>query len=206
MRLYEIPFSTNVERVTLALAHKGLNVEKIMCDPADRTPIHEISGQDLVPVLVENNGRVIFDSTVILRRLEAIRPDRPLWPRERARRAELDVFADWFNRVWKRPPNAIATELMSPAPDEARVAKLGREMRDALDLFEDLLDGRDFLYGDRLTAADCLAFPFLKFALLPLDPADAEGFHGILVDNQPLGDDHPRLAAWIRRVDALPRA
>jgi len=206
MRLYEIPFSTNVERVTLALAHKGLAVEKIMSDPADRTPIRAISGQDLVPVLVEDDRRVIFDSTVILRRLEAIRPDRPLWPREHARRAELDVFADWFNRVWKVAPNAIYGELVSPEPDEARIAALGREMRDALDTFEDLLDGRDFLFGDRLTAADCLAFPFLKFAALPLDPADDELFHRILVDHQPLGDNHPRLEAWIRRIDALPRA
>jgi glutathione S-transferase len=206
MRLYEIPFSANVERVTLALAHKGLSVEKIMSDPADRAPIRAISGQDLVPVLVEDDRRVIFDSTVILRRLEAIRPDRPLWPRDHARRAELDVFADWFNRVWKVAPNTIYGELDSPAPDQARITALGREMREALDLFEDLLDGRDFLYGARLTAADCLAFPFLKFAALPPDPADDEFFHRILVDHQPLTDNHPGLAAWIRRVDGLPRA
>ena len=30
MKLYETPFSTNVERVTLALAHKGLEVEHVV--------------------------------------------------------------------------------------------------------------------------------------------------------------------------------
>jgi hypothetical protein len=34
MRLYRIPFSTNVERVALALAHKGLAVERVWIDYA----------------------------------------------------------------------------------------------------------------------------------------------------------------------------
>ena len=49
IRLYEIPFSTNVERVTLALAHKGIAVEHVAVDPADRSPVRDVSGQDLVP-------------------------------------------------------------------------------------------------------------------------------------------------------------
>ena len=59
MRLYRIPFSTNVERVALALAHKGLEVEPVDVDPNDRSPIVAVSGQSLVPVL-EDEGRVVF--------------------------------------------------------------------------------------------------------------------------------------------------
>jgi glutathione S-transferase len=51
IRVWRIPFSTNVERVALALGHKGLDAEWIDVDPADRTPVREVSGQDLVPVL-----------------------------------------------------------------------------------------------------------------------------------------------------------
>ena len=65
MRLYRIPFSTNVERVALALAHKGLEAEPVDVDPADRSPIVAASGQSLVPVL-EDEGRVVSDSTHIL--------------------------------------------------------------------------------------------------------------------------------------------
>ena len=109
LRVYRIPFSTNVERVSLALAHKDLEVEWEDVDPRDRSPVEQISGQPLVPVLVED-GRVLADSTAIIRRLEELQPEPALFPRDEARRAELEVFLDWFNRVWKRPPNEIEAE------------------------------------------------------------------------------------------------
>jgi len=203
LRLYEIPFSTNVERVTLAAAHKGLELEHVAVAEDDRREVERVSGQRLVPVL-EDDGRIVVDSTAILRYLEERFPEPPLFPRESARRAELDVFLDWFNRVWKRPPNAIEAELALEAPDEAAVAGLSDEMRASLDLFERLLAGRDFLFG-AFSAGDCAAFPFLKYALL-YDEADDELFHRILRDHLPLRADHVRLTAWIQRVDALPRA
>ena len=36
MRVHRIPFSTNVERVALAAAHKGLAIEWVDHDPGDR--------------------------------------------------------------------------------------------------------------------------------------------------------------------------
>lgn len=203
MQVYRIPFSTNVERVALAAGHKGLEIEWVDVDPADRSEVERVSGQSLVPVLLED-GRVVVDSTEILRYLDAHTPDAPLFPAEPARRAELDVFLDWFNRIWKRPPNEIEAERNAEAPDQVRISALGRELSGALDLFEDLLEGRDFLFGE-FSAADCAAFPFLKYALL-YDEQDTEEFHLILREFQPLGGDHPRLAAWIRRVDERPRA
>jgi glutathione S-transferase len=67
-----------------------------------------------------------------------------------------------------------------------------------------MLQGRDYLMGD-FSAADCAAFPFLKYGLLKLPPGDDYLFHKILVDWQPIGKAHPRLASWIRRVDERPR-
>jgi len=49
------------------------------------------------------------------------------------------------------------------------------------------------------------AFPFLKMSLLGTGGSTYR-FHQILVDHQHLGDGHPNLARWIRRVDAHPRA
>src|SRR5436305_12869859 len=106
IRLWEIPFSTNVERVTLAAAYKGIELEHVPVPEDDRSAVEAVSGQPLVPV-IEHDGRVVTDSTAILRYLDELVPEPPLFPRETARRAELDVFLDWFNRVWKRPPNAI---------------------------------------------------------------------------------------------------
>ncbi|MDQ3669545.1 MAG: glutathione S-transferase family protein [Actinomycetota bacterium] len=203
MRLYRFPFSTNVERVALALAYKGLEIESVWIDPEDRAPVREASGQDLVPVL-EDDGEIVADSTRILEHLDARFPDPPLYPREEARRAEVVVFIDWFNRVWKRPPNEIEAELSRDRPDEARIGELAGELTGSLDLFEAMLAGREHLMGE-FSVADCAAFPFLKYGVLH-DSEDTEPFHGILVDNLPIGAAHPRVRAWIERVDERPRA
>jgi glutathione S-transferase len=204
LRLYRAPFSTNVERVALALAFKGLEVESVEISYEDRSPVVEVSGQGLVPVLVDGD-EVIPDSVRILRHLEASRPDPPLFPRDTARRAELDVFLDWFNEVWKVAPNAIEAELERQQPDHERIAPLAARMRESLDLFEAMLDGREHLFGADFSAADCAAFPFLKHGRLR-EPADDELFHRILADNLKLDGAHPRLAAWIDRVNERPRA
>ena len=202
MRIYRIPFSTNVERVALALGHKGLEAEWVDVDPRDRSPVEEVSGQPLVPVLADDRG-VRADSTAIIEYLEERYPDRPLYPREEPRRTEVRLFVDWFNRIWKRPPNDIEAELGKPQPDEARIADLRAGLAGSLDHFEALLTGRDYLYGD-FSAADCAAFPFLKYALL-FDPDDDELFHRILIENLALDGSHPRIAGWIARVGAHPR-
>jgi glutathione S-transferase len=204
IRLYRAPFSTNVERVALALAHKGLAVESVIIDYSDRSEVECVSGQGLVPVL-EDDGTVVVDSMEIVRYLEERYPVAPLYPADEARRAEMLIFIDWFNRVWKEPPNEIEAQLAKPDPAHARVAHLVGRMAGALDHFEAMLAGRDHLMGNDFSAADCAAFPFLKYALFR-DPADDELFHRILSEHQQLGDNHPRLADWIRRVNERPRA
>lgn len=204
IRLYRAPFSTNVERVALALAHKGLEPESVVIDYSDRGPVEAVSGQGLVPV-IDYDGTIVADSMEIVRFLDERHPDPPLYPADEARRAEMLVFVDWFNRVWKLPPNEIESELSKPEPSEARIAALAGEMAAALDGFEAMLAGRDHLMGDGFSAADCAAFPFLKYALRR-DPADSELFHVILDEHQTLTGEHPRLRDWIRRVDERPRA
>src|SRR3954453_597547 len=114
LRVYRIPFSTNVERVALAAGHKGLAIEWVDVDPDDRSVLQQLSGQSLVPVLVDGDDRVsdspvivpllgggdavVFDWPVIVALLEARPPDPPLFPADEARRAEVELFIDWFNR------------------------------------------------------------------------------------------------------------
>ncbi len=92
---------------------------------------------------------------------------------------EMDVYIDWFNRVYKRPPNELEAELSKPAPDEGRIAELAHEMVEHLAMHEALLARRDHLLGDEL-------------------------FHCILHERQPI-DAYPRLRAWIERADERPR-
>ena len=204
MRLWRAPFSTNVERVALALGHKGLKVESVWIDDADRSAVERVSGQPLVPVLEFDDGAVVCDSMQIVKVLEERFPAAPLYPADVAGRAATMRFIDWFNGVWKVAPNALEAEIAGPAPDVARVQVLADAIGGALDVFERMLGGHAYLLGDDFSAADCAAYPFLKYALWR-DPADDELFHRVLDSYQQLGDDHPRLAAWIERIDERPR-
>jgi maleylpyruvate isomerase len=199
IRLHRIPMSTNVHRLEIALGLKGVPFEYVDHDPADRSSIRAVSGQDLVPV-VEFDGQVLVDSPAILRWIEERWPDPPLWPAEPARRAEADTFVDWFNLVWKVAPNAMDAELERDAPDRERVAALGAQLTASLERFEALLAGRDFLLGDALSVADVIAWPFLRYARgMPAD--DPWRFHRILVEH--LASRGPRLDAWIDRVESV---
>jgi len=204
IRFYRFKYSTNCERVAMAMAHKGIEPESVHIDPSDRSLVRKLSGQDLVPV-IEDGGKVIADSMKIVEHLEDRFPAKPLYPKDTARRTEMLLFIDWFNRVWKRPPNEIDAEMGKPAPDKAKITKLGGHIASALDRFEGLLAGRAFLMGDAFSAADVCAWPFLQYAVsIPED--DDYLFHKILVDYQPLGDNHPRLRAWIEKLATYPRA
>jgi len=200
MRLYGFPYSTNMERVQLALGHKDIEAEYVFVPVDDRSEVRAISGQDLVPV-IDHDGTIVCDSPVILEYLDEQFPELPLYPPGHGRRAEMRVFIDWFNRVWKVPPNAIEAELGRDEPDQAKIAAWQDEMRGFLTLFENMLAGRDYLMGD-FSAADCIAWPFLRYALIAPDAEDTYLFHAILVANMPLGNEHERLAEWIRRVAA----
>ena len=166
--------------------------------------MERVSGQPLVPVIVDGE-QVIHDSTRILRHLEERHPAPRLFPDRNRAKAELDLFLAWFDEVWKQAPNAIEEELEGESPDQRVIERCSRLMASRLDLFERLLAEREFLIADELSAADCIGFPFLKYARIR-DRRDTELFHLILEQHQDLGENHPRLAAWIDHVDALPRA
>jgi glutathione S-transferase len=153
MRVYRIPYSTNVERVALALAHKSIPVDWVDVDPDDRSAVVALSGQDLVPVMQTDHGEVV-----------------------------------------------------APKPDQRRLHDLSDELRGWLHLFEEMLDGRDWLMGEAFGAADICAFPFLKYGVLELRPDDTDPFHRVLSEHLPITGAFPEIEAWVHRVDALPRA
>jgi glutathione S-transferase len=203
IQIYRAPWSTNCERVTLALGQKGLEAESIWIDYSDRSLVEEVSGQPLVPV-VDFDGEIVHDSTRILVRLEELYPEPSLYPDDPARHAEMDIFIEWFNDVWKRPPNEIERILGLPETDTHQIDELSELMNHWLDFFESLLDDRDYLFGENLSAADCIAYPFLKYAD-SRDPEDDELFHRILNEHQSVAR-RPNLSAWIERVARQPQA
>ncbi len=197
LRVHRIPFSTQRRAHRAGLRRtRASRCEWVDHDRDDRSAIRELSGQELVPVAETPNG-VLADSVVILTWLEQAHPDPPLLPADPVRRAEADTFGEWFNAVWKVPPNRLA------AGDGATRRSTTRSS-EWLDRFETLLSGRAFLLGDALGLADVIAFPFLKYPVLGLAADDADPFHRVLVET--MADprpERPRLGRPHRR--AAPR-
>lgn len=202
LRVHRIPFSANVERVALAAAHKGVAIEWVDHDPADRSALVALSGQELVPVLETDGGEVICDSPVILRWLEGRFPSPPLWPIDSDGLASADIFIEWFNLVWKRPPNLLVDPAQG-TPEEREA--WSSWLRGSRDIFEGLLARRDYLLGNEFSIADVIAWPFLRHGGQAKDPADDDPFHEVLRTHMNVGG-HPRLAVWIDRCAALPQA
>lgn len=196
IELWGFRYSTNADRVTIALAYKGLDYTAHDVPAGDRTEVEALSGQPLVPVL-RHDGRVLADSPAILAHLDDRFPDPPLWPADPAQRAQADVFVEWFNRVWKVAPNALADGTGDPAHHAATLAR-HQDLLDGL-----LADGREHLLGP-FGIADVVAWPFLRYAL-DAQPGDDDPFHQVLRDHLDL-EGRPRLRAWIERVAARPEA
>ncbi len=150
-----------------------------------------------------SGDEVVVDSPVILRWIDDRFPEPPLWPPTEPERSEADVFVEWFNGVWKRPPNELAAELERDEPDAAVVAALGSRLAGLTDVFEGLLADRDYLLG-AFGIADVVAYPFLRYAV-DRDPTDAELFHQVLRDHVTT-NGRPRFAAWLERMSNLPYA
>lgn len=202
IRIYRAPWSTNCERIALALAHKGLEAESVMIEYSDRSAVEAVSGQGLVPVIVDE-GEVVNDSVAIMRHLDRKYGEPLLFPPDDPARAHCEVFVEWFNEVYKAAPNRIEAVLEGEAPGEPPIAELASTIAGHLDLLDRMLAGRDYLFGD-VSAADFVAFPHVKYAAGRPD-GDDELFHLILDDHQSV-EGRSNLAAWIERVGARPMA
>jgi len=198
IRVHRVPFSTNVERVALAAGYKGVAIDWVDHDNADRSAVVELSGQSLVPV-AEFGGQVVRGSMRIVERLEREHPEPTLLPPTAGGRARMRIFIEFFDRVWKGPPNSLD----GPPPPDAEA--LAARIRTWSGWLEDLLADGPYLAGEAMSMADVCAFPFLKYATRDPEPGDSDNFHVVLTEHL---DATPgsNLAAWIERVDEIPRA
>jgi glutathione S-transferase len=96
--LWQFRASHYNEKARWALDWKGIpHVRRTLLPGWHMPRVAALTWQTQVPVLVLDGGEVIADSTNIIARLEALRPDPPLYPTdeaERRRALELEEFFD----------------------------------------------------------------------------------------------------------------
>ena len=203
MILHHYELSPFAEKVRLAFGHKSIawsSVEVPIWPPRpDTVPL--TAGYRRVPVL-QIGADVYCDTLRILAEIERRVPEPTLYPG--GQRALVTALGFWADRTLLLPAVTIATSIMGDSLPEAfirdRIALIGRDFRRAaslralpverqraavqMRLLADMLaDGRAFLLGEALSAADLSAFHVLWFvrqnggaeaeALLPFGPLRA---------------------------------
>ena len=159
IRVWRIPFSTNVERVALALGHKGLEAEWVDVDRNDRTAVIEASGQPLVPVL-EDDGKLVADSTAILEYLEERFPEPALLPTCAFLRARVRKCVEIVNSGVQPMQNLRTMNAIKALGGDAMAfAKDANERGLAALEVEAAETGGPHLVGEQLTLADVYLVP-----------------------------------------------
>lgn len=175
--LYSGPLSLFSRKVEIALREKNLAFERIMV-PFNQTtgydPKHPevvaINPKQQVPVL-NDDGIVLYDSTVILEYLEDAYPEPPLLPlcpgaRARCRLDELyadEIMLQALKPLMHRtsPPSTDQTRRFAQETD-ALIAENALEKHYAV--LEDRLAGREY-FGDAISVADIALFMSVLFSL-----------------------------------------
>ena len=200
--LYSGPLSLFTAKVRIALAEKNLDYKRIEV-PFGRAEGYEPKHPEVVrhnpkqqvPVLVVEDGGteplVLWDSTVIVEYLDELQPSPPLFPADPAERARcrmLELHADevFFANVWTLIQNVFypggdgASEVIAEAQSE-----LARHYAD----LDKMLEGRDWIGGEDMTAAD------VSYRLATLFASTLKGAPS---------PELKSFGAWIARMDARP--
>lgn len=202
------PFSEKIRRI---LAFKGLPWravdQPLMMPKPDLIAL--TGGYRRIPVL-QIGADVYCDTALIARRLDTLYPERSLLPVAQA--GLIGMIEDWADhRLFFQcvPPVIVALfdqlppgflddrAAMSPALTKDSLFKAApqawAQARLSLDRLEAQLTGKSFLLGEQFTLADAACYNPVWF----------------LQKNAALIDEvmaRPALAAWFKRIEALPNA
>ena len=163
--LYHLPLSPYSRKVRLVLSERRLpfelKVEKVWERRPDYLAMHAAG---TVPVLVEDNGLVIPDSTVICEYLEEAYPDAALLGRTLAERVEVRRLLAWFDGKFASEVtrNILGEKTMKRLfgqgqPDALLIRTGYAKLRSHLEYIGWLAEQRRWLAGNELSLADFAA-------------------------------------------------
>ena len=201
MKLYDA-VGPNPRLVRMYLAEKGIALESqqidIMSAENRGDAYREKNPFGQMPALELDDGRGVFETSVICEYLEEIHPTPALigsTPEERAearmwnRRVVLDITEPMSNGFRFAEGLGMFKDRMPTYPNAA--ADLKSLANDGLAKLDALVEGRQWLCGDRFTLADISLYANLDF------------FAGV---GQPRNPELKNLDAWFERVNARPSA
>lgn len=200
--LHEITGSPNSTKVRIALGLKGIAYERRPVElsggfPGDRGELVRLSTQPRAPVLVHGET-VVFDSSAILRYLEANFPATPrLFTTDWAQMREIEEWETWARTELSRPVSAVFQQALAEEPDEAACRAASDLMHELTGRIESALAENPYLLRDTASAADVTAAPTVHLALLPEELARSGPVFGFFHRNLTLGEGRERTKEWV---------
>lgn len=194
IKLYTFPPSTNSRKVRIALLEKGLEFERITVDLTKReqkSPEYlQIHPYGQIPAL-DDEGFVLYDSTIINEYLEDEYPFPALMPKDSEGRARVRMLEDFRDGHFNPSFVHIIQESRKPEGerDSARIDNAKAEITKAFDRIEKELKTNDYLVGE-FSLADVAFMANIELLDRFGIPVDAAKF--------------PKTVAWIARLKARP--
>jgi glutathione S-transferase len=191
-RLYSGPLSMFGAKAQIAALEKGVDFELIMV-PFEMRRLYEPKHPDVlrinpkrqVPVLIHGDLE-IFDSTQIFEYLEDLKPEPPLWPREKTARARARLLELKSDEVCF--PHIIRLMGLQETPDDPAAVAARDGAARFYAAMEAQLAGRNHLAGD-------YSYADIAFYMAQLFGARM---------GAPITADMQNLFAWRERVSARP--
>ncbi len=181
MKLYDGGRAPNPRRVSIFLAEKGVETEKIPVDMGAmghksdeitrRNPLQRL------PILELDDGTILTESVAICRYIEALHPEPPLMGTDALDQAKVEM---WNRRMELTFLAAVASAFRHTHPamvewEVPQVKDWGEANREKAVAFLEFLDrelaARDFIAGPRFTIADItgmVAVGFMKPARIEM--------------------------------------
>jgi RNA polymerase-associated protein len=153
LTLYDAARCPYCARVRIVLAEKSISYETVAVDLDDRPRwIYDLNPSGRVPVL-DDDGRVLPESHVIMEYLEDRVPEPPLLPGDPMGRALVRLLIERFGETIGDAYYARRRDRSSPSAGDA--------LDGALDHLDHLLTQQPYLSGAEYGLADCAYAPWV---------------------------------------------
>jgi glutathione S-transferase len=193
IKLYHYGPSSHSRKVRAALVEKGLEFERVNIDLSKReqkSPEYlKIHPFGTVPAL-DDEGFIVYDSTIINEYLEDEYPYPPLMPSDSEGRAQARLMEDLRDNHFNPAAGQLNRELRKPEGErDPNVIQQARaKIAECFDRLEKELQGREYLAG---------AFSLADIAFYP----NIDSLERIQVQIDP---SYKNLLAWTARLKARP--
>ena len=193
IKLYTFPASSNSRKVRAVLLEKGLEFERVNIDLTKReqkSPEYlKIHPFGTVPAL-DDEGFVVYDSTIINEYLEDEYPYPPLMPKDSEGRARARMMEDLRDSHFNPAAGQLNRELRKPEGErDPKVLEQARtKITECFERLEKELEGREYLAGQ---------FSLADIAFIP----NIDSLERIQIAIDP---KYKNLLAWIDRLKARP--